>query len=86
MSKKIIMLLGTIVGNCLVLMLYNFWPNIPAEVVQWAIGGISSAGVGGVLGQGFADGLSRGLTSHQGAKILGMQSEKNQSSPAESVR
>ena len=86
MSKKIIMLLGTIIGNCLVLALYNFWPNIPAEVVQWAIGGISGAGVGGVLGQGFADGLSRGLTSHQGDKILESQLGKNQPAPEESAR
>ena len=68
MSKKIQMLIGTILGNCLVLVIFNFWPNIPVEVVQYAIGGITSAGVGGVLGQGFADGMSKGLTSSNFAK------------------
>jgi len=85
MSKKIIMLIGTILGNCLVLALYNLWPDIPAEVVQWVVAGISSTGIGGVLGQGFADGLSRGLTSHQGKKILDSQLEKNGSAPGDSA-
>ena len=73
MSKKVQMLLGTILGNVLVLVLYNFFPDLPADAVQWAIGGISSAGIGGTLGQGFADGLSRGLTSSQGQKIIEAQ-------------
>jgi len=81
MSKKIVMLIGTILGNCLVLALYNLWPELPADVVQWAIAGVSSAGIGGVLGQGFADGLSRGLTSHQGKQILESQLAKNSSAP-----
>lgn len=68
MSKKIQMLIGTIIGNCLVLVIFNFWPHMPVEVVQYAIGGITSAGVGGVLGQGFADGMSKGLTSSNFAK------------------
>lgn len=85
MSKKIIMLIGTILGNCLVLALYNLWPDIPADVVQWVVAGISSTGIGGVLGQGFADGLSRGLTSHQGKKILEGQLEKNGLTPGDSA-
>ena len=85
MSKKIIMLIGTILGNCVVLALYNLWPDIPADVVQWVVAGISSTGIGGVLGQGFADGLSRGVTSHQGKKILDSQLEKNGSAPGDSV-
>ena len=82
MSKKIVMLIGTIIGNCAVLALYNFWPDIPQDVVLWTIGGISSTGIGGVLGQGFADGLSRGLTSSQGRKIMEGRLEKNSSAPA----
>jgi len=82
MSKKIIMLIGTILGNCLVLALYNFWPDIPADVIQWAIAGISTSGLGGVLGQGIADGMSRGLTSSQGKKILEAQNVKNSAAPA----
>ena len=70
MSKKIQMLIGTILGNCLVLALYNLWPDIPADVVQWAITGISGAGLGGVIGQGFADGMSRGLSSSHGKRII----------------
>ena len=69
-SKKIKMLVATILGNCLVLVLYNFMPNLPEDVVQWVIAGISSTGAGGVLGQGFADGLSKGLTSTQGKKTI----------------
>ena len=84
MSKKIVMLIGTILGNCLVLVLYHLWPDIPADVIQWVIGGISSTGIGGVLGQGFADGLSRGLTSSQGKKILASQLEKNSTAPGPS--
>jgi len=68
MSKKMQMLIGTILGNCLVLVLFAIWPDIPQDVVQYAIGGITSAGVGGVLGQGFADGMSKGLTSSNFAK------------------
>ena len=76
-SKKLLMLVGTILGNCLVLVLYHFLPDLPSDVVQWVIGGISGAGLGGVLGQGFADGLSRGLTSSQGRKILAAELQKN---------
>ncbi len=75
MSKKVLMLLGTILGDCLVLVLYHYWPEVPEEVVRWVIGGISGAGIGGVLGQGLADGLSRGLTSSQGKRILDAQRE-----------
>ena len=82
MSKKIVMLIGTIVGNCAVMALYNLWPDIPQDVLLWAIGGISSTGIGGVLGQGFADGLSRGLTSSQGGKIMESSLAKNSSAPA----
>ena len=85
MSKKIIMLIGTILGNCLVLALYNLWPDIPVDMAQWVVAGISSTGLGGVLGQGFADGMSRGLTSHQGKKILESQLEKNGSAPGDSA-
>ena len=80
LSKKLLMLVGTILGNCLVLILYNHFPDLPADVVQWVVGGISGTGLGGVLGQGFADGLSRGLTSSQGRKILAAELQKN--SPA----
>ncbi|MBW7996004.1 MAG: hypothetical protein FVQ81_05400 [Candidatus Glassbacteria bacterium] len=83
MSKKIVMLIGTILGNCLVIVLYNLWPDIPQDVLLWAIGGISSTGIGGVLGQGFADGLSRGLTSSQGKRIMDSRLEKNSSAPVE---
>ena len=83
MSKKIVMLIGTILGNCLVIALYNLWPDVPQNVLLWAIGGISSTGIGGVLGQGFADGLSRGLTSSQGKRIMDSRLEKNSSAPAE---
>jgi hypothetical protein len=76
MSKKVIMLLGTIIGDCLVLILYHFWPDIPSDVVQWVVGGISGTGVGGLLGQGIADGMSRGLTSSQSGSILAAQLEK----------
>ncbi len=79
-SKKLLMLLGTILGNCLVLILYNYFPDLPADVVQWVVGGISGTGLGGVLGQGLADGLSRGLTSSQGKNILAAELQKN--SPA----
>jgi len=82
MSKKVMMLIGTILGNCAVLALYSIWPDLDAQVVQWAIGGISSAGLGGVLGQGIADGMSRGLTSHQGRKIMESQLTKNSAAPA----
>ena len=82
MSKKIVMLIGTIIGNVAVLALYNLWPDIPRDVVLWAIGGISSTGIGGVLGQGFADGLSRGLTSSQGRRIMESDLAKNSSTPA----
>jgi len=75
MSKKIIMLIGTVLGNCLVLALYNLWPDIPAEVIQWVVAGISSTGMGGVMGQGLADGMSKGLTSSKAKDIL--ESEKN---------
>ena len=51
MSKKVIMLIGTIIGDCLVLILCHFWPDIPSDVVQWVVGGISGTGVGGLLGQ-----------------------------------
>ena len=85
MSKKIIMLIGTILGNCLVLALYNLWPDIPVDMAQWVVAGISSTGLGGVLGQGLADGMSRGLTSHQGKKILESQLEKNGSAPGDSA-
>jgi hypothetical protein len=81
MSKKILMLVGTIIGNCAMVALYNFCPDVPQDVVLWAIGGISSTGIGGVLGQGFADGLSRGLTSSQGRRIMDGQLEKNSSAP-----
>lgn len=57
------MLIGTILGNSLILFLYHIWPDIPSDVVAWVVGGISTTGLGGVLGQGFADGLSKGLTS-----------------------
>ena len=76
-SKKLLMLIGTILGNCLVLILCHFLPDLPDEVVRWVIGGISGTGLGGVLGQGFADGLSRGLTSSQGRKILAAELQKN---------
>ena len=82
MSKKILMLIGTVIGNCLVIALYNLWPDIPKDVLLWAIGGISTTGIGGVLGQGFADGMSRGLTSSQGKKILESNLAKNSSGPA----
>ena len=85
MSKKIIMLIGTILGNCLVLALYNLWPDIPVDMAQWVVAGISSTGLGGVLGQGLADGMSRGLTSHQGKKILESQLEKNGPAPGDSA-
>ena len=52
---------------------------------QWVVAGISSTGLGGVLGQGLADGMSRGLTSHQGKKILESQLEKNGSAPGDSA-
>ena len=60
------------------------WPlvYIPAEAIQWVIAGISSTGIGGVLGQGIADGMSRGLTSSQGKKILEAQNVKNSAAPA----
>ena len=86
MSKKITMLLGTIIGNCLVLVLYHLWPDLPADVVQWVIGGISGTGLGGLLGQGFADGLSRGLTSSQSGRIIAAQLEKNSSTPGTGAR
>jgi hypothetical protein len=76
MSKKVTMLIGTIIGDCLVLILYHFWPEIPSDVVQWVVGGISGTGVGGLLGQGIADGMSRGLTSSQSGSILAAQLEK----------
>ncbi|HUU29364.1 MAG TPA: hypothetical protein VM123_16295 [archaeon] len=85
MSKKVLMLVGTILGNCLVLVLYHLWPEIPSDVIQWVVGGISSTGLGGLLGQGFADGLSRGLTSSQGAKIMASQLQKNSSAPEASA-
>lgn len=75
-SKKVQMLIGTIIGNCLVIALYNLWPDIPPDAIHWAIGGISSAGVGGTLGQGFADGMSRGLTSSQGKQIMATTTAK----------
>ncbi len=81
MSKKIMMLIGTIIGNLAMVVLYNFCPDIPQDILIWAIGGISSTGIGGVLGQGFADGLSRGLTSSQGRKIMDSRLEKNSSAP-----
>jgi len=76
MSKKVLMLLGTILGNILVLVLVHFWPDLPSNIIQWAIAGISSTGIGGVLGQGFADGLSKGLTSSKVKTIL-----ENESTP-----
>ena len=81
MSKKVLMLFGTIIGNCGTLALCNLWPDIPTDAVQWAIAGISSAGIGGVLGQGFADGVSRGLTSHRSKMILENQRQKNKIMP-----
>jgi len=70
MSKKIQMLIGTIIGNAAILALYSVLPDLPDDVVQWAITGISGTGLGGVLGQGFADGMSKGLTSSQGRKNM----------------
>ena len=61
-------------------------PDLPADVVQWVIGGISGTGLGGLLGQGFADGLSRGLTSSQSGRIIAAQLEKNSSTPGTDAR
>ena len=75
-SKKIKMLIGTILGNCCVMLIYHYVGDIPTEVMQWIIAGISGTGLGGVLGQGFADGMSKGLTSSQGQKILAADLQK----------
>ena len=82
-SKKMKMLIGTILGNCCVLLIYHFLGDIPTEVMQWIIAGISGTGLGGVLGQGFADGMSKGLTSSQGQKILAADLQKKSLSLAE---
>lgn len=75
-SKKLLMFIGTILGNLLVMIVYNFFPDLPAEVVQYAIAGISATGLGGVVGQGVADGMSRGLTSSKGKEIAALREKE----------
>ncbi len=72
-SKKLKMVLAGIAGTLLVLLIKGFFPDLPDSVIEWAISVVGGVPALGALGQSLADGMSRGLTSSQGAKILELQ-------------
>ena len=81
-SKKLKMVLAGIAGALLVVAIKGMFPEIPDNVIEWAIGVVGGVPSLGALGQSLADGMSRGLTSSQGPRIIAAELQKNQSSPA----
>jgi len=87
MSKKIQMVLAGIGGTLLIVVLKAFFPDVPDDVIIWAITVIGAVPGLGATGQAIADGMSRGLTSSNAEKILKTGAinlnAKNPPSPAE---
>ena len=53
----------TIAGVLCLLLIAGFFPQLDQGLVKMALGAVGASGTGGVLGQGFADGMSKGATS-----------------------
>lgn len=69
-GKKMSMVLIGVAGVLLVLLVKGLFPDLPDSVVEWAIGVVGGVPSLGAMGQAFADGMSRGLTSSRGPAIL----------------
>jgi hypothetical protein len=74
-SKKLKMVLAGIAGTLLVLLIKGLFPDLPDGVVEWAIGVVGGVPALGATGQAIADGMTKGLTSSQGAAIRENQRE-----------